>query len=156
MVQHAAENKPFAATGSMGLLGLYVLGIGGVLGVRLRAEFRGENLGEAPSLKKAEVREREWLLNGAGPLAAVVEKELRTLLRSMPQLYALGVPVVMVFVIGSLFRNGGPRWGIPFNWRCQCAWRTDCSDSRASSITTWVPKAQGYRCCFFSPRRSGQ
>jgi ABC-2 type transport system permease protein len=113
-VQHAAENQPLPATGSMGLLGLYVLAIGGVLGVRLRAEFRGENLGEAPSRQKAEVREREWLLNGAGPLSAVFEKELRTLLRSMPQLYALGVPVVMVFVIGSLFRNGGSAMGHSF------------------------------------------
>jgi ABC-2 type transport system permease protein len=114
VVQHAAENKPLAATGSMGLLGLYALAIGGVLGVRLRAEFRGENLGEAPSLKKAEVPEKEWLLNGAGPLSAVLEKEVRALLRSMPQLYALGVPVVMVFVIGSLFRNGGSVMGHSF------------------------------------------
>ena len=105
-VERAAERKTVAATASMGVLGLYVLAIGGVLAVRLRAEFRGENLGEAPSRKKTETREREWLSNGAGPLAAVMEKELRTLFRSMPQLYALGVPVVMVFVIGSLFRNG--------------------------------------------------
>ena len=109
-VQHAAEHKPLVATGSMGVLGLYALAIGGVLAVRLRAEFRGENLGEAPSQKKEEVREKEWL-NGAGPLSAVLEKEVRTLLRSMPQLYALGVPVVMVFVIGSLFRNGGSAMG---------------------------------------------
>ncbi len=112
-VQHAAEHKPLAATGSMGLLGFYVLAIGGVLAVRLRAEFRGENLGEAPSRKKVEVREKEWL-NGAGPLSAVLEKEVRTLVRSMPQLYALGVPVVMVFVIGSLFRNGGSAMGHSF------------------------------------------
>jgi ABC-2 type transport system permease protein len=113
-VQRAAENEPLRATESMGLLGLYVLAIGGALGVRLRAEFRGENLGEAPSHQEAEVREREWLLKGAGPLSAALEKELRTLLRSMPQLYALGVPVVMVFVIGSLFRNGGLAMGHSF------------------------------------------
>jgi ABC-2 type transport system permease protein len=113
-VQHAAHNQPLPATGSVGLLGLYVLAIGSVLGVRLRAEFRGENLGEAPSRQKAEVPQREWLLNGAGPLSAVLVKELRTLFRSMPQLYALGVPVVMVFVIGSLFRNGGSAMGHSF------------------------------------------
>ncbi|MGA8731501.1 MAG: hypothetical protein WB608_22270 [Terracidiphilus sp.] len=113
-VQHSAEHKPLLAAGSMGLLGLYVLAIGGVLAVRLRAEFRGENLGEAPSRQKAELREREWLPTGAGPLSAVLEKEVRTLLRSMPQLYALGVPVVMVFVIGSLFRNGGSAMGHSF------------------------------------------
>ena len=33
-------------------------------------------------------------------------KELRTILRSMPQMYSVGVPMLMVFVIASLFRNG--------------------------------------------------
>ena len=89
-LQQAAERKPLVATASLGGLGLYVLAIGGVLAIRLRAEFRGENLGEAPSRKKAEKAEKEWILNGAGPLAAVMEKELRTLTHSMPQLYALG------------------------------------------------------------------
>jgi ABC-2 type transport system permease protein len=35
-----------------------------------------------------------------------MEKELRTMLRSTTQLYAVGVPMIMVFIIGSLFRNG--------------------------------------------------
>ena len=43
-----------------------------------------------------------------------MEKELRTMLRSMPQIYALGVPMVMVFIIGSLFRNGSSAAGHPF------------------------------------------
>jgi len=73
----------------LGVLGLYVLAAGAALAARLKAEYRGENLGEAPSRKKTEKRDDGWLLDGAGPVAAVMEKELRTLLRSMPLLYAL-------------------------------------------------------------------
>ncbi len=105
-VQQAAEGSSAAATESLGLLGLWVIGVGGVLAARLRAEYRGENLGEAPSRKKAAKREAAWLLEGSGPMSAVIGKELRTMLRSTTQLYAVGVPMVMVFIIGSLFRNG--------------------------------------------------
>jgi ABC-2 type transport system permease protein len=111
--RQAAEQHPVAALGSLGLLGLYVLAAGAVLAVRLRAEYRGENLGEAPLRKKAEQRETKWLLDGSGPIAAVMEKELRTVLRSMPLLYALGAPLLMMFVFGSLFRSSA-RGGSPF------------------------------------------
>jgi len=105
-VRRAAERQPGPALGMLGVLGFYVLAAGVALAARLKAEYRGENLGEAPQRKKAEKRGGGWLLNGAGPVAAVMEKELRTLLRSMPLLYALGAPVLMVFIVGSLFRNG--------------------------------------------------
>ncbi|HLY41840.1 MAG TPA: hypothetical protein VKR52_11540 [Terracidiphilus sp.] len=116
VLQHASENKPVVAVGVLAGLGLYALGIGGVLGIRLRAEFRGENLGEAPNQTKQETREQRWLLDGGGPIAATIEKELRTLFRSMPQIYALGVPVLMVFVVGSLFRNGPSLGRPPFQY----------------------------------------
>ncbi|HEU5350914.1 MAG TPA: hypothetical protein VFU55_04915 [Terracidiphilus sp.] len=102
------ERKPLTALGALAGMGLWVVAVGGVLGVRLRAEYRGENLGYAPRRRKAEKAEkaaREWGIGGNGPLTALIEKELRTLTRSMPQLYALAVPVVMVFVIGTIFRN---------------------------------------------------
>jgi ABC-2 type transport system permease protein len=105
-VRQAAEQRRGPALGMLGVLGLYVLAAGAALAARLKAEYRGENLGEAPSRKKTEKRDDGWLLDGAGPVAAVMEKELRTLLRSMPLLYALGAPVLMVFIVGSLFRNG--------------------------------------------------
>jgi ABC-2 type transport system permease protein len=80
-----------------------------VLGLRLRAEYRGENLGDAPSRKKEERRTRSSLIDGSGPVAAVIEKELRTVMRSMPLLYALAAPLLMVFVLSGLFiRNGMP------------------------------------------------
>jgi ABC-2 type transport system permease protein len=119
-VGQAAERRTVPALGALGALGLWVLGAGGLLAVRLRAAYRGENLGEAPSRKKiakdagvsapvqSGLTQQANLgrLRGSGPIAAMMEKELRTVLRSPPLLYALGVPVLMAFIFGGLFRNG--------------------------------------------------
>jgi ABC-2 type transport system permease protein len=82
-----------------------VLGAGGVLAARLRSEYRGESLGEAPARKEEKRQSGEWLIDGSGPVAAVLEKELRTLMRAMPFLYSLGAPLLMVFVFSSMFRT---------------------------------------------------
>jgi len=101
---------------SLGMLGLYVLGAGGVLASRLRAEYRGESLGAAPSRKKVAAsrsktarREGGGLLDGSGPIAAVMEKELRTLLRTLPLLYAIGAPLLLVLVFSGVFIRNGPQ-----------------------------------------------
>ncbi|MGD0903372.1 MAG: hypothetical protein ABR924_10575 [Terracidiphilus sp.] len=106
----AAQRRAGAALGSLAGLGLYVLAAGGVLAGRLRAEYRGESLGVAPSRKKAAQRRTGgWLLDGSGPIAAVMEKELRTLLRSLPLLYAVGTPLLLAIVFSAAFlRGGGP------------------------------------------------
>jgi ABC-2 type transport system permease protein len=105
----AAGRQPAPALESLGLLGLYLLAAGGVLAGRLRSEYRGENLGTAPSRKKAARREGGWLLDGSGPIAAVMEKELRTLLRSLPLLYAVGTPLLLAIVFSAAFlKRGGP------------------------------------------------
>lgn len=105
---HDAERgSDVDATEVLGLAGLFMLGAGGVLGIRLRAEYRGENLGEAPSRKKVEKRTGQWLLDGSGPVAAVVEKEIRLLMRALPLLYALAVPMLMVFLFTGVYRNRG-------------------------------------------------
>jgi len=122
----AARQKPLPALGSLGVLGLWVLASGGLLAVRVRAEYRGENLGDAPGRKKAGAkgsslvrRERSslldggWLPDGSGPMAAVMGKELRTVLRSPPLLYAVGGPVVMVLLISGLFRGGATGSAFP-------------------------------------------
>jgi ABC-2 type transport system permease protein len=101
----AAGQEPARALGAMGGLGLYVLAAGALLAVRLRAEYRGESLSEAPSRQEAQKDSAGSLLDGAGPIAAVMEKELHTLLRSMPLLYMIGAPVFMVIVLGGLFRS---------------------------------------------------
>jgi ABC-2 type transport system permease protein len=109
---------PFVpALESLGALGLFVLGAGGALGLRLRAEYRGENLGGAPARKKTAspvkaVAAREKAGGGgerfglSGPMVAVMEKELRGLLRTLPLMYAVGAPLILVLVAsGSFFRG---------------------------------------------------
>jgi ABC-2 type transport system permease protein len=121
-LREAAGQQPGEALGSLGTLGLFTIAAGAVLLARLRAEYRGENLGQAPGRnKKAPKRNREpataaaselrsaagWLGKGSGPILAVMGKELRTLTRSVPQLYVLGAPLLMVFVFGGVFRSNG-------------------------------------------------
>jgi ABC-2 type transport system permease protein len=93
-----------------GGLTLYSMAIAGLLWVRLRAESRGENLSEAPRrptpAKARAQSSRRALFDYPGPIAAVIEKDLRYILRSGPMLYALTVPVVMVVLFSGAFRNG--------------------------------------------------
>ena len=112
-VERSAGSLPVAAIKAVSLLGIYALAAGSILGVRLRAEYRGENLSDAPSRKKAERRSRNWLIDGSGPIAAVMEKELRVLMRAMPLLYGLAAPLLMVFVLSGLFIKRGAAPG-PF------------------------------------------
>ena len=112
-VQEGVASRPALALEAIALLGLYALGAGGVLGVRLRAEYRGENLNDAPSRKKAEKRTGTWLIDGSGPIAAVMEKELRTLMRALPLIYGLLAPLLMVFVLSSVFIRRGAAAGHP-------------------------------------------
>lgn len=108
-----AMQKTPAALESLGVLGLYILATGAVLGVRLHAEFRGEKLSETPAARKRNESDSKWLIDGSGPIAAVMEKELRTIPRSMPLLFAMGAPLLTVLVISTLFRNGS-MGGRPF------------------------------------------
>jgi ABC-2 type transport system permease protein len=112
-VERAAHSHLAPALEGAAMLGIYVLGAGAVLGMRLHAEYRGENLGDAPSRKKAERRTRELFLDGSGPIAAVMEKELRTLLRAMPLIYGLAAPLLMVFVLSGVFIRRGSMGGHP-------------------------------------------
>jgi ABC-2 type transport system permease protein len=125
VLEQANNAQPVPALASLGLLGLYVLAVGAALAGRLGAEYRGENLGLAPKGSKTRQsktaggqgstvliqtnvagREGRGFLVGSGPIAAVVEKEVRSLLRTLPLLWALGVPFVMVLILGGIFRNG--------------------------------------------------
>jgi ABC-2 type transport system permease protein len=102
---NAVQKTPVALE-SLGVLGLYILATGAVLGVRLRAEFRGERLSETPAARKRNDNDSKWLIDGSGPIAAVMEKEFRTIPRSMPLLFAICAPLLTVLVISSVFRNG--------------------------------------------------
>lgn len=91
---------------SLGGLALYTLTIGGLLALRLQSESRGENLSEAPRRLAPGKTQGRAILDLAGPVGAVFEKDLHYLLRSGPMLYALAAPLVLVFLFGSAFRIG--------------------------------------------------
>lgn len=115
VVEAPASGNAEEAVASLGVLGIFVLVAGGTLVVRLRAEYRGENLSDAPS-RTQEKRERgKWLIDGSGPIAAVMEKEFRTFVRSLPLLYGVGAPLLMGFVLSGIFRKGGPAGGHSFS-----------------------------------------
>lgn len=125
-LRHAAEDQPAQALVALGVLGVFVAGAGSVLGLRLRAEYRGENLGAAPARKKTVAAARSALplessavgvseanSRSSGPIAAIMEKELLGLMRTLPLLYAVGAPLLMVLVISASFFHGTAQSPIP-------------------------------------------
>ncbi len=114
-MEDAYDSRPARALGALVMLCGYGLAAGLILGVRLGAEYRGESLGEAARSRKA-VRQGKGAartsaaaprvsLGGGGPIGAIIEKDLHTVMRSMPLLYALGAPLLMVFVLASLMHG---------------------------------------------------
>ena len=105
MIVDSEESKPEQFLLSLGALGFYILATGALLGVRLHAEYRGEQLSETASAQKRTASDSKWLIEGSGPVAAVIEKELRIIPRSMPLLFAIGAPLLTVLVISTVLRN---------------------------------------------------
>jgi ABC-2 type transport system permease protein len=87
---------------SLFFLAALTLGVGGLLHVRLRAQFRGENLSEAgarPAVPQRQSLQLGWNLPGLPQVvAAVFEKEVRYLARSGPMLLTLFMPMFMLLV----------------------------------------------------------
>jgi ABC-2 type transport system permease protein len=126
VMQNSAEEQPLSGAVSLGVLGLYSLLVGWVLAVRLKSEYRGENLGVAPARDKAKAKARvsagipakslaasasqAGISRGiSGPVAAIIEKDLRSLMRTLPLLYAIGAPLLLVLVFSGVFiKNGAP------------------------------------------------
>jgi ABC-2 type transport system permease protein len=83
-------------------LGALTLAVGILLHLRLRAQFRGENLSEAaarPSIAQVQGLQVGWNLPGfSQPVAAVFEKEMRYLARSGPMLLTLIMPIFMILI----------------------------------------------------------
>jgi len=122
--QDLEDKQTVPGLSALGLVGMYALIVGIALGIRLRAEYRGENLGTAPMRVKgapgaglavnrtassAIARGPDPpLFAFSGPIAAVIEKEARALIRTLPLLYAIGAPLLLVIVFSTIFiRNGG-------------------------------------------------
>jgi ABC-2 type transport system permease protein len=93
------------AAAFLGLLGVFGVAFVRVLSIRLRAQYRGENLNEAPTIQSARTATHAlklgWSVPGlSAPVAAVLEKELRYLSRSGPMLLTLITPIIMLLIFG--------------------------------------------------------
>jgi ABC-2 type transport system permease protein len=136
-VRVAGDAQAETALNSLGLLAVFALAAGLVLAARLKKEYAGESLGEAPGRRRAASgagaaaagqagaalsgtgtalsgvstgqRIRRWIGSGSGPIGAIMEKEFRSLLRTLPLLYAVGAPLLLVLVFSGIFvRNNVP------------------------------------------------
>lgn len=105
------------ALSSFALLCAYTIVAGYCLHVRLLKQYRGENLSEvlaASNLPKDRSLRLGWSLPGlSAPVVAVLEKEVRYLLRSGPMLLALIMPMVMLVVFRFGAMNSARR-SVPF------------------------------------------
>jgi ABC-2 type transport system permease protein len=92
---------------SLLFLATLTVAVASLLHIRLRAQFRGENLSEAaarPVVAQPQGLQIGWNLSWfPPPVAAVFEKEVRYLARSGPMLLTLVMPIFMLVV----FRLGG-------------------------------------------------
>lgn len=102
-IAQATQPEFAAALGAFLLLGAYGFAIAGLLHLRLRAQYHGENLSEASargavSKTKPAIRPG-WNLPGfSAPVAAIFEKEFRYLSRSGPMLFTMIMPVVVLMI----------------------------------------------------------
>lgn len=112
-LNRANHGRPFAAATDLLFLSCYAAAAGALLGIRLRAEYRGESLGEAPprTAKTTSPRAESVRLEGSGPIAAVIEKEIRYLMRSGVMLYGFLAPLVIVFIFSGSHGSRGPGFG---------------------------------------------
>ncbi|MGH9713400.1 MAG: hypothetical protein ACRD5M_08905 [Candidatus Acidiferrales bacterium] len=113
-ISEATYSKILAALEAVLLLCAYGVAIAWLLHLRLRAQYRGENLGEAvarmASPKQQTPIRLGWNLPGlSAPVAAIFEKEFRYLSRSGPMLFTMMMPVVILV----LFRLTPSRSGDP-------------------------------------------
>lgn len=113
-IARGAHSRPAQALGWLGAMCLWSVAVALILGVRLRALHRGEYLSDAPRATTMERRPRArtpaasagiFSLGGSGPIAAIIEKDLHTVVRSLPLIYSLGAPLVMVIIFASLMRE---------------------------------------------------
>ena len=107
-ISQASHGQILPGLASLAFLGGLTFALAALLHLRLRAQFRGENLNEAaarPAVATARGLRVGWNLPGfSESVAAVFEKEMRYLARSGPMLLTLIMPIFMllVFRLGPL------------------------------------------------------
>jgi ABC-2 type transport system permease protein len=102
-IAHFLRAEYALAFGSIALLCAYTLAVLWLLNLRLRAQYRGENLSEAVARTAAPGGQHEiqlgWNFPGvSGPVSAGLEKEIHYLSRSGPMLFTLLMPVVVLLI----------------------------------------------------------
>jgi len=121
-LQFGLGGNPLHASFLLLFLLLYAAAFLWLLRVRVAAQFRGENLSDAPAAA-VPVRSRgitsttaatSWEIPGLSrPIAAVFEKEIRYAFRSGPMLLNLILPAPLVVMLGFTFREQGAFRHIP-------------------------------------------
>lgn len=107
-IAEATHGNLFVGFTSLLFLGTLTVAVGALLHLRIRAQFRGENLSEGEArtgVIQAQPPQLGWRLPGfPQPVAAVFEKEIRYLSRSGPMLLTLIMPIFMlvIFRLGPL------------------------------------------------------
>ncbi len=99
----ASQQRYAGAAFSLMLVGTFGAGAFCLLHLRLRNQYRGENVSEGEKRRTpiaTSAVNRGWGLPGIrGPLAAIYEKEIRYFSRSGPLLFTLIMPLVVVLVV---------------------------------------------------------
>lgn len=113
-IESGAHAAPAHALGSLCLVAFWTAVCALLMAVRLRAMHRGELLVDAPRPAALEKRPRTKTLmasagatpaGGRSPTMAIIEKDMHTVVRSLPLIYALAAPLVMVIIFASLMRG---------------------------------------------------
>jgi ABC-2 type transport system permease protein len=117
-VAGAAGGRSLEAVAQLCGVALYAIVAGGLLALRLRAEYRGENFGEAPAPASVRVRTRSGTTHASafgstdrkrglldGPVGAVFAKEVQYLSRSGVMLFGLVTPLVLILAMGGSMRS---------------------------------------------------
>lgn len=101
-ITQASHGEYLVGFTSLLFLATLTMAVGYLLHLRLRRQFRGENLSEAaarPTVEQAQGLQVGWDLPGvSASVAAVFEKEMRYLSRSGPMLLTLVMPVFMLLI----------------------------------------------------------
>jgi ABC-2 type transport system permease protein len=102
-IAHSLRGEYAFALGSFALLCAYTLAVLWLLNLRLRQQYRGENLSEAVARTAAPMAKQQirlgWNIPGvSGAVSAVLEKEIHYLSRSGPTLFTLVMPVVVLLI----------------------------------------------------------
>lgn len=121
-IEPGARHRAMRAVGSLGMMGMWGVAAALLMAVRLRAVHRGELLSDAPRPDTREKRAPAKTpagsaaavsLGGSGPISAMIEKDLHTVLRSLPLIYTLAAPLLMVVILASIMRGDPSHGGFP-------------------------------------------